>query len=115
MASLFGTGIVNLCLALTSTGQYNDACNHAVDAGTRQVGWRQNVDEVEDKTNNYVTTKASNAAGKEVTWIVGAGAFIYKTEKAKSITFHLPTMGIASSITNEITPTSYNLSIKWNF
>jgi len=113
MAGLFSQAITAFCMSAASSATYNNACNHAVDAGTRQVGIRQQVDGAEDKTTALVATKATDVAGKHVSMAVGAVGFVYKTYRDKSLVFKLPTMGICDSLSNQITPNSYILSFQW--
>jgi hypothetical protein len=117
MAGLFGSTIGTICVLAVSS-PYNDACNHAVDAGTRQSGWRQTVDSAEDKVNEIVTVKATkitkSVAGEEGLTVIGTGGFIYKTVKSQSLSFRLPTLGICDSASNNITPTYYGLTLNWN-
>lgn len=115
MASLFSTSIVSLCASIAVNGQYNQACNSAVDASTRQIGIRQSVDQAEDKSVQLVTTKTESLTPKPIQEVAGAGFFIYRTTKDKKVQFNLPTMGLCDSVNNEITPQSYSLTIKWNF
>lgn len=112
MASLFSTAIVAFCTG-TVSGQYNEACNKAMDAGTQQAGWRQSVDNVEDKTVNYVNAKVQDKTPKSMQEVVAVAGFGYKTVRDKKLHFKLPTLGLASSISNEITLTSYTINIMW--
>lgn len=114
MASLFGTAIVAIC-AGTATGQYNEACNKSIDAGTRQIGIRQTVDTGEDRTIQYVNTTVEQNTSKGVQSVMGAAGFAYKTARDKRVVFKMPTMGLASSVSNEISPDRYAITIKWNF
>lgn len=114
MAALFSTAIAAFCAA-NATGQYNEACNKAVDAGTRQAGWRQQADNVEDRTISYVNKQVESYTPKPMQDLVGAAGFLYKTAQTKKLNFRLPNLGMASSISNEITPTSYTINITWRF
>jgi hypothetical protein len=113
MASLFNSAIVALCL--NAQGVYNDVCVKAVDAGTRQAGWRQEVDNAEDKTIQIATHKAEKNIGKPVGIIVGSSAFIYRSIKNKSVELKLPKVGFCDSITGKIAPNSYDINFKWEF
>lgn len=114
MASLFSNAIVAFC-AGTAQGQYNAACTSAVDASTRQVGWRQTADSTEDKTVQYVNTKVQQNAPKPLQDVAGTAGFLYKTAKERKLSFKLPTFGLASSVRNEITLNTYTLTIDWRF
>lgn len=115
MASLFSTAITGFCASVAlSSGHYNEACNKAMDAGTRQLGWRQNVDRVEDKTTQYANTMALAYTPKPIQDVFGAAGFIYRSAMARKLSFRLPTLGVCSSANNEISPEGYTLNIKWN-
>lgn len=86
MATLFGQAIAAFCIG-TASGTYNDACNKAVDAGMRQMGVRQQVDNAEDKTNRILMGKADKTLGKESMSVMLASAFVYRTARDKAITF----------------------------
>lgn len=113
MAGLFSTGIVTVCASL-AVGQYNDACNKAMDAGTRQVGWRQTADSAEDKTVQYVNSKAQHYAPKPLQDVVAVTGFAVRAARDKRVDFKLPTMGLCNSLSNSITPDSYQLTIQWS-
>lgn len=105
-------------LALCSQYQgthYYDACVKSLDAGTRQVGIRQNYDATESKLNQMVTHEAEDTLGKPVLSAVGSGFFVYKTAKDKTLTFRLPTLGMATSVSNTVTPNSYTLNLQWKW
>lgn len=110
---LFSTAIMSFCIA-TAPGQYNNACNSAVDAGTRQAGVRQQFDAAEEQTSQYVAKKAESVTPKTVQKVAGAGFFLYRTAQDKKVNFNLPTLGLADSLSNEITPNSYLVTFKWS-
>jgi hypothetical protein len=94
---------------------YYDACVKSLDAGTRQVGIRQQYDATTGKLNSIATKQAEDTLGKPVMSAIGSGAFIYKTAKEKTLTFKLPTAGLADSLSNTVTPNSYSLNIQWKW
>jgi hypothetical protein len=114
VAVLLSKAIVAICVSAVNP-QYNTACDKALDAGTRQVGMRTNTDGTEDKATQIATNYVQDEFGKDSTYVIGAGAFAYKTAKDRSVTFKLPTLGIADSISNQITTNSYTLNVRWNF
>jgi len=113
MASLLGNAIVALCVS--ASGQYNQACNKALDAGTRQIGIRQDADNLEDKSLDLAKNTATTNLGPTPVAIVTAGVYTYKVYKDKSIVFKLPDIGIADSISNQITDKSYKLNFTWRW
>lgn len=113
MASLVSTAIVSLCVSVSAN--YNDACNKALDAGTRQVGFRQQADQAEDSTVRLLDNKVQTTLTKEEYSLLGAAGFVYKTAKDQRLKFNLPNFGVCTKVTNEITPTSYNIQLNWRF
>lgn len=110
---LMSTAIIALCV--NYQGKYNEACNKALDAGTRQAGIRQNVDMVENKANEIANQKAEVVIGKQGMGAIGSGVYVYKVVKDKSISFKVPTLGLCNSLTNHLTLNSLDLLAEWNF
>lgn len=113
MASLLGNAIIALCVS--ASGQYNQACNKALDAGTRQVGIRQDADALEDKSLDLAKITATKNLGPAPVAVATAGVYTYRVYKEKSIVFKLPNMGIADTISNQITDKSYKLNFEWRW
>ena len=84
-----------------------------MDAGTRQVGLKQSADTVEDKTINYVNAKLEERMSKSIQESVGVAAFAYRTNRDKKLHFKLLSFGLASSLSNDITLTSYTINVVW--
>lgn len=118
MAGLFGSAITAICLSAAS-GTYNDACNHAMDAGARQAGLRQQIDHAEDKTTEIVGQKVmyntEKIAGKEAVLVIALGGYAYRVVKDKALNLKLPTLGLCSSANNQITQNSYKLVLEWKW
>lgn len=110
----FTTAMLAMCTQYQGT-HYYEACLKAMDAGTRQVGIRQQYDATEGKLNEVATHQAENTLGKPVMSAIGSGVFVYKTVNDKKVTFRLPTGGLADSVSNTITPTSYSVNIQWKW
>lgn len=115
MAYLFSTGIASLCAALASSGQYDQACNKAVDAGTRQTGIRQTFDGAEDKSMQVFTQEAESYTPKPIQDVAATGVFVYRAARNKKVELKLPTMGVCDSMSSELTPASYALTVRWYF
>lgn len=113
MAGLMSQVIMMACIG--SAPAYNQACNKALDAATRQVGVRQQVDTAEDKTVQIVSHKAQTIVGNDVTSVVGVGGFILKTARDRSLNFGIPTLGLCSSLRNQIGVDSYAIMAEWRF
>lgn len=113
MASLFGQAIVAVCIG--TSGQYNQACNKAVDATSQQIGFRQQVDKTEDVSNHLLMSQGERTLGHAAMWTLGVGAYAYKANREKAVVFKVPTLGVADSVTNRVTPNSYGLNFQWKF
>jgi len=107
------SAILSLCSTLTTGSQYDQACNKAVEAGTKQTGTYQLLDSYETKTISYTENEASYHLGDESVSAVGATVYAYRTFRTKTLKFNLPNMGICNSVSNDITPNSYALHMKW--
>lgn len=103
-----------LCAQYQGT-HYYDACVKSLDAGTRQVGIRQQYDATESKINSLATKEAEDTVGKDAIKVAASGVFVYRTAKDKSVTFRLPTLGLATSMSNTVTPNSYSLNLQWKW
>lgn len=92
---------------------HTDACNHALEAGSKQIGLFQ----TDEKVENYYTLQAKETAtstfGTGATDIVGGTAYFYKVYRNKAIDFKLPTLGLADSASNHITTNSYSINLSW--
>lgn len=112
MTGLFGSAIIAFCMG-AATGSYNDACIHAMDAGTKQSGISQQMDSVEDKSVEIVNRHVIKTFGKETMSVIAAGGYIYRVAREGRVSFRIPTLGICSSLNNEITADSYKLLLEW--
>jgi hypothetical protein len=113
MAGLVSSAIVAICVS--TQGNYNDACNKALDAGTRQIGLRTQVDQAEDNSVRLLDQKARMILTTEEYSALGMAGFAYKTAKDKRLNFNLPNFGVCDRITNEVTRSSYNIQFNWRF
>ena len=111
MAAIFGSVVTAICLGVQ--GSYGPACNGAVDAGTRQLGIRQQIDNAEDKSVELTSKVIAKALGKQAMSVVATGGYIYRVAKERSIGFNLPTLKICDSLSNQITLESYKLNFEW--
>lgn len=106
------TLIAAICLG--TQGTFNEACQKSLDAGTRQVGVRAQVDAVQEKAFLTVENIKSHLTKKGMV-IAGAGVFLVSAASNKKLTLEMPTLGICSSAENEIALNEYRLNLKWTF
>lgn len=113
MGQLFGSAFLTMCLGFQA--QYNEACNRALDATSRQVGIRQQAEYVESRVNVVLDQEAHKRIGQKGMALIGAVGFGYKTAQEKKVAFKVPTLGICSSARGEIGVEQYTLNLNWNF
>jgi hypothetical protein len=101
-------------IAAVCIGQ-GDVCVKTLDAGTRQVGIRQQFDLAEATTTRYINNKLEDELTERQRSVAGATGFLIKTARDRKLMLRAPNLGVADSIINEITPNSYMLWLKWNF
>lgn len=109
------TALTSLCLSLASSGQYNAACNKASEAGAKQVGVYQTLEDAEHKTMVYATELGENTLGKKTMDVGGSAVYLYRCYRDKSVIFKLNHVPMADSITNQVTKDSVKMSINWHF
>lgn len=105
--------IVAACM--NTPAMYNNACNKAADAGTRQVGFRQQADTFEDLTTKFVDKEAQSLIGKKGVSLVGTGMFLYKVNSDKKLKVDMPNFGLCDQISTELATDSQLLRLQWNF
>jgi len=113
MASLFGSAILSVCVGFQ--GQYNEACSKAIDAGTRQIGIRQQADQFETQFVQYADKQGHKYLGSDGMATIGFIGFGYRAVRDERVVFKLPNLGLCSSINNEIGRNFYNIKFKWDF
>jgi len=106
--------VIAYTCAKTPTG-YSDACSHALEAGSKQSQIYQYEDGQENRLKSNARNEAIYYLGKEPIELAGAGLYVYKVYRDKSIIFKLPNMGLCNDLSNKITPNSYTLNIGWVF
>lgn len=101
----------------TSNGNSADqqVCEKTTEAGAKQTGVMQSVDNYEDRTLKLLDREAKEDFGKDAVSLLGGSVFLTKTLIDKSVTFGLPTYGICSAIKTEIKQNQSILKLIWNF
>ena len=110
----FALAISAICAQYNGT-RYYDACLNALDKSTRQIGVRQQMDQAQDKVNEIVTRKVDGIVGQPVRDVVAVGGIVLNTARERKISFGLPTLGLASSVSNEVGVDSYKIVLQWNW
>jgi hypothetical protein len=101
------------CQNIQNWQNHESACNSFMDQSSKAVQIQQYDQKIED----YFTIKAKDEVtsdfGKEPLEVAGGAAYGYRAYRNKSVDFKLPTMGLADSVSNRITPNSYSLNLSW--
>jgi len=113
MATLFGTIIVAACASVQPG--YVDMCQKTFDASARQIGIRQRVDQTEDLTSRYLEVKVKSKLSEPQLNTLEVGLIGYKIYRDKKVSFRTPTLGLCSSVSNDISLDTYVLSMNWRF
>jgi hypothetical protein len=111
--SLFSTLITSMCIS--SSTMTRDACSKAIDAGGKQSGVEQKMNDLESKETQSLDKDLKASLGDAGFNVVGGTVFAAKTVRDKSLSFGLPNFGICDSVKTELKPESYKLKLEWNF
>lgn len=111
--SILETLIVTSCVGVPST--YLDACNKALQAGTKQSGVEQSVDAAETKVGKKADNIAKEYVSENVAGVIGGAAFVAKSVSEKSATLNLPNMGICTTIKTTVGKDKSVLKLEWKF
>lgn len=105
--------IASACIS--SSGVKQEACEKGLQAGTKQFGIEKSVNILEDKVQNGAKLTAYDWFGKTGSDVLGGTIFLAKSVKDKSVSFGLPTLGIANRITTTAGVDVYRLNLEWRF
>lgn len=105
--------IATACMGFS--GIEKEACVKAAEAGSKQSGIEQNVNQAQKKAEDQAKEKAKDMLGQTTIDVVGGTVFLAKTISDKSVKFDIPNMGIADKITSEVGTEKYYLNLVWKF
>lgn len=105
--------IVASCVGMS--GNANDACQKALQAGSKQSGVEQNMNQTEVGVTKRADATAKEYLGEPTYDVVAGIAVVAKTVSDKSAIVALPTMGLCSSFKAEIKQDKQVLKLEWNF
>lgn len=111
--SAIAIAITSACLNLSGPAQ--QACDKALEAGAKQSGIEQNVDQIEKHIERDADQKGHYYLGDTGMEVVGSTVFVAKTLIDKSLKFNTPTFGLCDRITNQVGPDKYSLQLEWRF
>lgn len=111
--SLLSSMIVTVCMG--TQGDYNSACNAALDAGAQQTGMATDVKRAERNTTQWVDNVAEDKLGKNGKGIAGGMIFVIKTAADRTLVVPIPTGGIANKIDGQFSPDKAMIMFRWSF
>lgn len=91
-----------------------DACQKAMEAGSKQVQLYQTDEKVENYFTVHAKETSENYLGQRITEGVAGTAYLYKIYKNKSVNLRLPTLGVCDSANTQLEIQKYTLNLKWN-
>lgn len=111
MASAMALMITSACLGLS--GNPHEACEKALEAGTKQAGIEQNVDKAQKMVESTADRTAHEILGQQTMELAGGGIFIAKTVINKSVQFNVPSFGLCDKITSQVGTDKYSMQMVW--
>lgn len=106
--ALLDSMILTACMGLS--GQSNDACVKALQAGTKQSGVEQNVNSYETRQTKGLEYKAYDWFGKQTVGVVGGAVWLGKSVSERKAAF-----GIYGPLHMEVSEKLTQMVFKWTF
>lgn len=111
--SLLGSAILTVCMG--ATGNYQPACNNALEQTARTTGFDKNMDTFERQSSVYADKLAEEELGEDGKSYLGSTLYLVRVAVDKRVTVNLPTMGWVDQAQSQLTPTSFMLTFRWSF
>lgn len=105
--------IVASCVGMS--GQAQDACNKALQAGSKQSGMEQSFDSYEQHQTKMLEQTAYDWFGKDAVGVVGGTVWVGKAVAEKKASVGLPSFGICNKMSAEVGQKASQLVLKWSF
>lgn len=105
--------IIASCLGLS--GNQRDACVKALEAGSKQTGVEQKVNNIEDKVSKTADKDARAIVGDTGMEVGASVGFIAKAAIEKSATFRFPVFRPAMYLNTQIGVEKSTLGLEWKF
>lgn len=105
--------IMTTCIGLS--GNVHDACEKALEAGSKQSGVAQNVGKFEDKVSRKADREARDIVGDTGMEAGAIGVSVVKTVVEKSATFRFPVFMPSMYLSTQIGVEKSQLGIEWKF
>lgn len=104
-----------LIQAACANAYYSDACHKASEAFVRQAGIERDVGSMEGWSEGKVKHYAFTFIGEDG---LKYGAILYggyHIVVSRTVTLNCPTLGLANSISTDLSPSQGLLNFRWNF
>lgn len=111
--ALLDSFIMVSCMGMS--GQQNEACLKAMEAGFKQTGFQQSANAYEEKNVKLLEQDAYLFFGKDNVTVVGGAVWVAKSFADKKATFDLPNFGLCDKIFTQIESGGTHVFFKWNF
>lgn len=111
---IIDTLIVTSCMGFQA-GQAQDACQKALQAGSKQSGIEKVVNNKEQQITKKADQTAKEMLGETTVGVVGGTVFLAKTISEKKVSLGLPTLGMCNSIKAEVSDKQSQLKLEWKF
>ena len=113
--ALIETMFVMVCAS--TPANYNQACNKTVDATTRQVGIRQEVDKYEDLSMKFADKEARHYLGDTSMSATAVALAVYRYQSGQGFIFNTKAPILCDTIQGSIngTTSTYGFTLNWNF
>lgn len=105
--------IASACIGLS--GNKQQACEKALEAGSKQTGIEQNVDKFQKVVERKAKDGAEDVIGKDGVDVVGGGVFVAKTIVDRSVKFNAPTFDLCDRVTSQVGIDKYSVELEWGF
>ncbi len=110
---LLESAVMSVCMG--ASGASGQACDKAVEAGTKQSGYEQMVDRYENHQVKLLEGKAIDWFGRDAVTTVGGTVWLTKTIIDKKASIGLPTLGVCDKLVAQVNTTEALLVFKWIF
>ena len=111
--SLLGSAILTICMG--ATGDYQPACNTALEKTAETTGFDKSVDYFEQRSTRYADRLAEEELGADGKSYLGSTLYIARVVVDRRVTVNLPTMGWVDQAQSQLTPSSFMLTFRWSF
>lgn len=100
---------------INASGPGKEACSKGLEAGSKQSGIEQQVNDAKDRLEDKAKNQARDIMGETGVKMVGSTFYLAKVVSDKAVSFRLPTFGICDKITSTAGVEGGNFLMEWSF